>query len=414
MKKSVSSSRLLISILKKDIRVYSRNMIYLFLTILGLAFFVAIFWLVPDTVDEEINFAITPPLEVIFSEGKETLLARGFPEENLGQLEEAESAFEEEGLFLVEFENEELLKKVIQGELEIYKTEPGSFVIHDPDGEQSRPEDADKINLDIGMSFPATFLSDAVLEQKPKVTIFADASVPDELRGAMEGFVREMAYQLAGYELPVELPDEETIILGQDRVGEQISMREKMRPLIAFFIMMMETFALASLISNEVLQRTVTALLVTPLRTWHFLLAKTIFGTALAMGQAVIILILIGAFTTTNWHLLLVTVLLGSLLFTAVAMFVGSAGKDFIGQLMYSMLFLIPLMIPSFAVLFPGSVATWVRALPSYPIVRLLYDITIHEIPWADALSFLIYAASWTLVLYGISLVVLKRKVTAL
>jgi len=415
MKKPVSKGSLLISILKKDFRVYSRNMIYLFLTILGLAFFVAIFWLVPDTVDEEINFAITPPLEALFSEGKETLLAHGFPEENLGQLEEAESAFEEEeGLFLVEFENEELLKKVIQGELDIYKTNESSFVIHDPGGEQSRPENADKINLDIGMSFPATFLSDAVLGQKPKVTIFADASVPDELRGVMEGFVREMAYQLAGHELPVELPDEETIILGQDRVGEQISMREKMRPLIAFFIMMMETFALASLISNEILQRTVTALLVTPLRTWHFLLAKTIFGTALAMGQAVIILLLIGGFTATNWHLLLVTVLLGSLLFTAVAMFVGSAGKDFIGQLMYSMLFLIPLMIPSFAVLFPGSVATWVRALPSYPIVRLLYDITIHEIPWADALWFLIYAASWTLVLYGISLVVLKRKVSLL
>jgi len=223
-----------------------------------------------------------------------------------------------------------------------------------------------------------------------------------------------MAYQMAGYELPVEFPDEDTVILGSDRLGEQISMRARMRPLIAFFIMMMETFALASLISNEVLQRTVTALLVTPLRVRHFLLAKTIFGTILAMGQAVIVLALVGAFTATNWLLLLVVALLGSLLFTAVAMLVGSAGKDFIGQLMFSLLFLIPLMIPSFAVLFPGSVAAWVKFLPSYPIVRLLYDVTIQGTLWADSLTYLGYAALWALILYGTGLLVLKRKVATL
>ncbi len=67
MKKTVSNSELLLAILKKDIRVYSRNMIYLFLTVLGLVFFVAVFWLVPDTVDEDITFAITPPLATLFS-----------------------------------------------------------------------------------------------------------------------------------------------------------------------------------------------------------------------------------------------------------------------------------------------------------------------------------------------------------
>ncbi len=332
----------------------------------------------------------------------------------LEQLDEVDSAFEEEGFVLVEFENEDVMKKAVSGELEVYRTDQDQFIIHDPGGDQKKPDKAGKINLDIGMSFPPSFLSDAVLGEKPTVTVFADAAVPEEIRGAMQGFIREMAYQLAGYEFPAELPDEETIILGRDRLGEQISMRARMRPLIAFFIMMMETFALASLISNEVLQRTVTALIVTPMRVWHFLLAKTLFGTALAMGQAVIILILVGAFTATNWPLLLVIVLLGSLLFTAVAMLVGAAGKDFIGQLMFSLLFLIPLMIPSFAVLFPGSVATWVRVLPSYPIVRLLYDVTIHEALWSDSITSISYAVLWALVLYGAGLFVLKRKVATL
>ncbi|MDW7739056.1 MAG: ABC transporter permease [Bacillota bacterium] len=414
MKSQISGSKLLLAILKKDLKVYSRNTIYLFLTIISLVFFVAIFWIVPDTVEEDITFAITPPLSELFSEGRDVLLAAGIPEQLLEQFDDLEAAFEEEGLMLVEFENEDQLKKAITQDLEVYKTEQGRFVIHDPDGEQKKPENSKRIRLDIGMSFPPTFFGDVVVGVRPTVTVFADAAVPDEIRGAMQGFIREMAYQLAGHELPVELPDEEMIILGQDRLGAQISTRTKMRPLIAFFILMMETFALASLISNEVLQRTVTALLVTPMRVWHFLTAKTIFGMALAMSQGLIVLIFVRAFTAENWPLLLLTIFLGSLLFTAVAMLVGAAGKDFIGQLMFSMLFIIPLMIPSFAVLFPGSVATWVRALPSYPIVNLLYEVTIHGATWADSYTSLLYAALWVLIIFAAGLFVLKRKVATL
>lgn len=414
MKQKISNSGLLLAIIKKDIRVYSRNMIYLFLTVLGLVFFVAIFWMVPDEVDEEITFAISPPLDVLISAGKEKLEEAGLPNEAIEQLEEAETAFEEEGLVLVEFDDEEQLEQAIRGELEVYKTDQGRYLFHDPESGQDKPEGADRINLGIGMSFSPTFLGDAVLGESQTVTFYTDADVPEELRNAMQGMVREIAYHLAGQDLPVEFPDEEIIILGTDRLGEQIAMRDRMRPMVAFFIMMMETFAMASLISYEVLQRTVTALLVTPVRVGHFLLAKTIFGTALAMSQAVIILLLVGAFTADNWSLLLVTVLLGSVLFTAVAMFVGAAGKDFIGQLMFSMLFIIPLMIPSFAVLFPGSVATWVSYLPSYPIVRLLYDITVYDLLWADSLYHLAYAVIWVVVIYGAGLAVLKRKVATL
>ena len=414
MKQKITNSSLLLSIIKKDTRVYGRNKIYLFLTVLGLAFFIAIFWLVPDTVDEEITFAIYPSLDVLISEGKVTLEEADLTDEIIEQLDEAETAFEEEGLILVEFDDHEQLKQAIRGELEVYKTDQGHYLFHDPESGQDKPEEAEKIGLGIGMSLPPSFLGDAVLGESQTVTFYTDADVPEELRNAMQGMVREIAYHLAGHDLPVELPDEEMIILGTDRLGEQISMRDRMRPMIAFFIMMMETFAMASLISNEILQRTVTALLVTPVRVGHFLLAKTIFGTALAMSQAVIILLLVGAFNADNWSLLLVTVLLGSVLFTAVAMFVGAAGKDFIGQLMFSMLFIIPLMIPSFAVLFPGSVAAWVSFLPSYPIVRLLYDTTVYNLLWADSLYHLAYAVIWVVVIYGAGLTVLKRKVAAL
>ena len=414
MKRPPSSGKLLLAILKKDIRVYSRNLIYLFLTLLSLVFFIAIFWLVPDQVEEDLTFAITPPLSVLITTGQEELRAQGMPAEVIRTLDQTQLAFEDEGLTLIEFESETQLKEALQGELDVYKLDTGPVLIHDPDSDQDRPEDADKMRFDLGIAFPDTFLSDTILEESPQVTFYASADVPAELKRAMEGYVREMAYQLAGSELPITMPQEDEVILGPDRMGDQISTREKLRPMLAFFIMMMETFALASLISNEVLQRTVTALLVTPVRTGHFLLAKTIFGTTLAMVQASIILLLVGAFSLENWTLLLFTIFLGSLLFTAVAMFVGAAGKDFIGQLMFSMLFIIPLMIPAFAVLFPGSTATWVSYLPSYPVVRLLYDITIYEVFWSDALSMLLYALLWVIIIYGVALIVLKRKVASI
>ncbi|MEW5784248.1 MAG: ABC transporter permease [Bacillota bacterium] len=184
--------------------------------------------------------------------------------------------------------------------------------------------------------------------------------------------------------------------------------------MIAFFILMMETYAMASLISTEVLQRTVTALMVTPMRIRHFLTAKTIFGTGLALTQVIVTLALVGAFTTGNWSLLLAAAITGAILFTGVAMLIGAAGKDFIGQLMYSLLFIVPLMIPAFTVLFPGTAAAWVRAIPSYPIASLLVGATLYDAGWAPSFGVLAYALLWVVILYCLGLFVLKRKVESL
>lgn len=414
MKRTVTDSIILGAIFKKDLLIYGRNKLYLFLTVFGLVMFVALFYVVPDTVEEHITLAIAPPIDELFAEGKEALRAIGFPEELIAQFEQIDFSEEEEGIKLIQLTDETQLRSVVKGSLEIYEMADGRLSIYDPDSDQKKPTGVSKVNVTTGIYFPPSFIADMVTGQKTTVTIFSDAAVPEEIRNAMQSFVREIAYQISGYELPVELPDEETVILGKDRLGEQVSLRVKMRPMLAFFMLMMETFAMASLISIEVLQRTVTALMVTPMRIWHFLTAKTVIGTLMAFSQVVIILVLVGAFTAANWSLLLVTALIGSILFTAIAMFVGAAGKDFIGQLMYAMILLVPLMIPSFAVLFPGTVASWVQVIPSYPIVELLVNITIYEAGWADSYRSLLFALLWVAILYSISLVVLKRKVESL
>ena len=74
--------------------------------------------------------------------------------------------------------------------------------------------------------------------------------------------VREIAFAAAGSDVPVTLPAEEVIILGEDRAGNQVSLQQNMGPLLIFFILMVETFALAGLVASEIQTRTVTAVLI--------------------------------------------------------------------------------------------------------------------------------------------------------
>ncbi|MDF1542134.1 MAG: ABC transporter permease [Anaerosomatales bacterium] len=415
MSRTVSRGEILGALLKKELIAYSRDKLYLFLTLLTLVFVVGIFWVVPDSVEESITLGVTPPVQTLVDDGIETLRALGATDEQLAELREADLAEGEEGFSVVEFESAEQMAAVIEGTLQAWRTDEGELVLRDREAGEARPADAERVPVDIGIAFPPSFIGDvATGAEGVSVTVYSDAAVPEEIQGAMTSFVREMAYEFAGRELPVEMPDEETIVLGTDRAGDQVSMREKLIPMLAFMMLLIETFAMASLISVEVLQRTVTAVLVTPARVIDFLTAKSIFGTGLALSQGLIVLALIGAFTAQNWWLLLITMLLGAMMFTGVAMIVGAAGKDFMGQLFYAMLFTVPLLIPAFSVLFPGSAAAWVRVLPTFPLLDALVNITIYEAVWADVWRSFALGAAWLVVLFGAGLVILKRKVESL
>jgi len=415
MSRTVSRGEILGALLKKELIAYSRDKLYLFLTLLTLVFVVGLFWVIPDSVEESITLGVAPPVQTLVDEGIETLRALGATDEQLAELREADLAEGEEGFSVVEFESAEQMAAVIEGTLQAWRTDEGELVLRDREAGEDRPADAERVPVDIGIAFPPSFIGDvATGAEGVSVTVYSDAAVPEEIQGAMTSFVREMAYEFAGRELPVEMPDEETIVLGTDRAGEQVSMREKLIPMLAFMMLLIETFAMASLISVEVLQRTVTAVLVTPARVIDFLTAKSIFGTGLALSQGLIVLALIGAFTAQNWWLLLITMLLGAMMFTGVAMIVGAAGKDFMGQLFYAMLFTVPLLIPAFSVLFPGSAAAWVRVLPTFPLLDALVNITIYEAVWADVWRSFALGAAWLVVLFGAGLVILKRKVESL
>lgn len=394
MTRPVSRASIVWSIVKKDLKDYSRDRLWMFLTVLTLVFMIAIFWVLPDTVDESIPVGISGLGDPAALAGLETT--------------------EEEGLRLVPFDSADALRSVVAGEADAWQT-GGTAMVIPHDSEVKPPEDVDKTNVDIGLAFSDDFLATTTAGQATTVEIFVDAQVPEELKSSMSSLVKELAFAVAGSPLPVGTanPTEIYTVLGEDRVGDQVSARESFRPMLVFFVLLMEMFGMSALIAREVQSRTVSALLVTPAKIGDVLAAKGIGGAVLGLGQAIVLLAAINVLGREP-VLLVVLMLLGAVMVSGAAMIAGSMGRDFLSNLFNGMIFMVPLMIPAFTVLFPGTASGWIRAIPSYPLVEGLVKVSTYGDGWAETLPEVGVLFAWCVVLFAIGWTVLKRKVETL
>lgn len=352
------------ALLRKDLVAFSRDRFYVFITVLGLVAFVATFWLLPSSVDETIRLGV-------HQSGLDRLM---------GSVFETES----EALSITSFGSRGELAEAV---------ESGS------DG------------IVAGISFPPDF-GDSVGEGGGVVELMVPADVPPEYLPLMEGLASQVAYVVGGTEPPLDLATQ-TVVLGTDRAGDQVPLQEQMRPLLAFFVLMMETFALASLVSVEVQLRTVTAVLVTPARPRDFIAAKGILGTLLALSEVLLLMALIRGFVG-DVPVLLVALILGAVLVTGIGLLAGASGRDFIGVMFLSLALMIPLMIPAFGALFPGTAATWIRVLPTYGLVQAIVGVTTRAESWADLGPALLGLGVWCVALLALGTAVLRRRVQTL
>ncbi len=376
----VSRASVIGAILRKDFQAYTRDRLWIFLTAFGLIMFAVVFWVLPDSVNETITVGVYP-----------ADLAKSL--ERLGESEDGQGEAAAAGLEVVSFDSVSELEAVVSGETE---------------AEGARGD------ISIGLAFPEDFTQGIADGRRVQVTVFVDSGVPAEVRDAMSSAVREIAYLLSaaasGEDLALAVPiEEKTVILGEDRAGIQVPFRDKMRPMLAYFVLMMEALALASLIALEIQHRTLTALMVTPARLSDVLAAKSILGTTLAFSQALIMLAVTNSFGGEVAPLLLAT-LLGAIIVTGISLISGAAGKDFLGTLFYGIAFMIPLAIPAFSVLFPGSAAVWVKALPTWGVVETMVGSIAYGRTLGELSGPLGAAAGWCVAVFVVGLVILKRK----
>lgn len=388
MSRGPSRVSLVAAIVLKDLREFAGDKMWLTITPLGLASMIIAFWVLPSTVDETVSLGISPqamaePLDAMFNRGD-------------AQQEEAATAIE-----LIAFDNEAALTAAIAGE------EPGE------DGEE--PPD-----LSMGLAFADDFSKAIVAGEPTRVTLVVDGTMPEPFERAMASEAREIAwaYQASSRgghprdALPVSLPERSHSILGEDRAGNQVPLRERMRPMLALLVLMIGSIGLAGLVAVEIEQRTVTALLVTPVRTADLLAAKGLTGAVLAMGQALVFVVATWSFGESPL-LVLTLMLLGSVMMSAIGMIAGAAGRDFMSTMFYGFALIVPLLVPAFSVLLPGSAALWIRLLPSYGLTEALIRVVGYGWGWGEVLPHLGATLGWLVVLFLIALSVLKRRVEA-
>jgi ABC-2 type transport system permease protein len=379
------------AIVAKDARAFTRDRFWLFMTCLAVAWFIALYYLLPSTVNETIRAGV-------YWTDTDAAYAAAFPAQ--------------EGVQWVRYASLQDLQSAL-GVRPPASTTQGNDLWERAKSALGIGQENTVPEVAIGIAYPQDFLVDVVLGAPTSVTLYARPDVPDEERQALETFIRESAYSLVGDPLPVSVASSQTAVLGTDRAGAQVPLKDKMRPLYAFVMLMMETFALGALIGQEVSSRTVTAVLATPATAADFLAGKAIIGTVVAFTEAVLVMALVRAFGHAPL-LLLGALLLGGVLVTGVAMIVGASGRDFIGMIFLSLLFMVPLAIPAFAVLFPGTSSGWVKVLPTYGLTQAIVQITTYQANASDVAAYLAGLAGWCVVTLAVGFLVLRRKVATL
>lgn len=351
------------AVVAKDLRLFARDRFYLFVSVLGLVLYGALFWLLPASVDETLPVGVHLP-------GADPALTAEF------------AGLSDEGLDITAYASAASLADAVE---------------HD-----------DPV---AGLDFPEGFLQAVAAGQPATVRLLVAGDAPEEIRTALAAGVRELAFVLAGDEPPVTVPEIDELMLGADQWDGPIPLREQLRPLLVFLVLMTEMLALATLVAAERVTGTVAAILVTPLRVVDLLAAKTALGTVLAFGQA----LLLAAVTGTLAHapgVVVVALLLGGLLVTGCGLLAGAVGQDFMSIVFWSMLLLVPLAVPAFAVLFPGTPAPWIRALPTYGLIETLLAVTTRGQGWSAVWSHLLLLAGWCVAAFAAGALALRRRVT--
>lgn len=348
--------RIITTLVAKDLSLFFKNRFFALITVLGLVFYIVTYFLIPQTVDETLDLALyAPALPAVLVE------------------------LESEGLELHRMASEEALKAAVAG---------GDY--------------------QVGVVLPDDLSDRIVAGEKIQVHLYFSTELPDEFQQLYVIFLQELAFMIAGQPLNIETTEE---VLGPDLAGMQIPPRDRLLPLLAIFVLMMETLGLASLISMEIEAGTLQALLVTPMNVQHLFLGKGLTGTFLAFGQAVLLMAVTGGLSRQP-GLILLALLLGSILVTGIGFLLASVARDMMSVMSWGVVALLALAVPAVTILLPGTASGWVRVLPSYYLIATVHQVLNFNAGWAQVWPNLLGLAGFSASFVALGILVLRRKFT--
>jgi len=296
----------------KDVTLYFRDRFFAIITVLSLVAYAGIYFVMPSSVDETLNFAL-------FSENSEDTL---------------EMSFQGQGVAFESLASEDALINAVE------------------DGDYTA-----------GVVLSADFNTSMVAGERTALTLYYAANLPAELREAVEALFSGSSFGVMTGNVTITQE-----VIGVDRVGQQIPLRDRALPMFAVLVLIIETLGLASLIAEERETCTVRALMVTPMNISGLFVSKGIVGIGLAFSQAALLMLVTGGLNT-NPLLVLLILLLGSLLVTGLAFLIASFARDMMSVMGWGVVALLILIVPSFTFLAPGLSSDWVQLVPSYYLI---------------------------------------------
>jgi ABC-2 type transport system permease protein len=346
------------ALMEKDVKLFFRNPLFAVVTVLVMVLFVAVYYLLPSTAEEELGLAV-------YVEG-----------------DAAPEALERfrEGLKAQPFDSEAALVEAVEG---------GDYPA--------------------GIVFTSEALARAARGEEADVKVYYTPGITSELRQAYDDILTvAINYTRLSAEDRVNIETHEEV-MGPDLLGEAIPARDRFMPAMLLIILVVELFGLSTIIMQEVEEDTVTALLTTPLQVDHFVAGKAVKGFVLSFGQALFVVVVTGLIFRAPL-LLLVTLLLGSLLVVGLGFIVAALASDMMSAMSWGVLLYIALLIPGLAVLFPGVAGQWIKAIPSHYFVTAVHRIVNFGATWSDVVTALValFAAGVMAVIAG-SLLLRRR-----
>lgn len=349
------NTRVIKALLKKDFALFVSNRFYLLITVVGLVFYIGIYFILPSRLDEKLSLAMYAlELPPAFSQ--------------LTEHEGAEIEF---------FSTEESLKQAVL-----------------------------KGDYQAAIALPPDILETWASGGKPLITVYYSSAAPPEVNAAIVALVKELSYAQTGQSLNFDTTEE---ILGPDMLGNQIALRDRMRPLLAVFILLVEILTLASLIAVEIEQGTARALLVTPMRTSDLFFAKGLVGVGLAFVQAILFMALVGGLSHQPL-IILTTLIIGSIMVVGIGFLLASLSRDVTVVTGWGMLILIFLAIPAFGTVIPGLISDWARVIPSYYLTDTVSRVANYGAGWSDVGLNLVILAGFTAVVIWAGMLALRRR----
>lgn len=351
----------ILALVKKDVLLFFRNPLYAAITGLMVVIYIAMYFLMPSSVNEEFELAIFLP--------------------------DADSSFIDELLSL-------------ESEVVIFDTEDEMIAAVD-EGEYMA-----------GIAFEPNALGDMLAGDNTNMKIYIQPGLSPELTQFISDEfsfgLNNLAYMARGDGLDIQ---ENQFTLGPD-VGEKVPLRDRMLAVLLVMVLVIEVMGLANLITEERVSGTATAVLSTPLSLGGFFTAKTIMGIGLAFIETVLLVAVVGKLFTAPL-IMLVILFIGGMLATGMAFLIASVARDMMSVFGWSVVAIFILYIPAFTILFPPLAATWVSQIPTYPLINALNQVMNFDAGWSTVGAPLAIVTVWSVAILGLGMAILGRKLTA-